>query len=214
MQYHFRDWGILKIIFHISLLLFTPLEFFTSVLALLLFHSFESFSQHCKRVVSRWNLSLSKSPQVSRILLSILADLTNAVVWMVATRPLISKSSSSFTNPLGIVPTAPFTTGITVTFHIFLVLLISLSTYLSFCFILILLSDPPGRQSSLFSRFVDYHYVWSSGRNWVIVCISKSYRSLVVSFTRTDSGLCLYLLFIWLNHYYSYSLRVFHIRVS
>ena len=37
----------------------------------------------------------SKYPQVSRTLLSILADLKNAVVWMVSTCPLISKSSSS-----------------------------------------------------------------------------------------------------------------------
>ena len=30
-----------------------------------------------------------KSPQISRTLLSILADLNNAVVWMVSTRPII-----------------------------------------------------------------------------------------------------------------------------
>ena len=41
------------------------------------------------------NLSDSKSPQISRTLLSILADLNNAVVWMVSTCPLISKSSCS-----------------------------------------------------------------------------------------------------------------------
>ena len=41
-----------------------------------------------------WSLSDSKSPQVSRNLLSILADLNNAVVWIVSTRPLISKSPS------------------------------------------------------------------------------------------------------------------------
>ena len=37
---------------------------------------------------------------VSWTLLSILADLNNAVVWMVSIRPLISKSSSSFTKLL------------------------------------------------------------------------------------------------------------------
>ena len=38
------------------------------------------------------SLSDSKSPQLSRTLLSILADLNNAVVWTVSTRPVISKS--------------------------------------------------------------------------------------------------------------------------
>ena len=44
--------------------------------------------------------------QVSGTLLSILTDLNNAVVWMVSTRPLISKSSSPGTNPLVTVPRA------------------------------------------------------------------------------------------------------------
>ena len=42
----------------------------------------------------RWILRDSKFPQVSRTLLSILADLNNAVVFMVSTRLLISKSSN------------------------------------------------------------------------------------------------------------------------
>ena len=45
-------------------------------------------------MVFLWSLSDSKSPQVSRTLLSILADLNNAVVRMVSTRVFISKSSS------------------------------------------------------------------------------------------------------------------------
>ena len=67
-------------------------------------------------IVYHWSLSDSKFPQVSRTLLSIPADLNNAVVWMVSKCPLVSKSFSSFTNLLGIVPSAPTTTGITVTF--------------------------------------------------------------------------------------------------
>ena len=63
-------------------------------------------------MVSRWSLSDSKSPQVFRTLLSILADLSNAVHWMVSTHPPISNSFK----PLGIVPSAPITIGITVTF--------------------------------------------------------------------------------------------------
>ena len=57
------------------------------------------------------SLSSSKPPQVSRTLLSILADLNNAVVWMVFARPLISKSASPCTNPLITVQRAPITIG-------------------------------------------------------------------------------------------------------
>ena len=61
----------------------------------------------------------SKSPQVSRTLLSILVDLNNAVVWMISSCPLISKSFSSFTNPLGIVPSSSITIDITLTFMVY-----------------------------------------------------------------------------------------------
>ena len=63
-----------------------------------------------------WRFSESKSHQVSRTLLSILVDLNNAVVWMFSTCSHISKSSSLFTKPLGIVLRASITIGITVTF--------------------------------------------------------------------------------------------------
>ena len=57
--------------------------------------------------------------QVSRTLLSIQTDLNNAVLWVVSTRPLISKSSRSFNNLSVTVPRAPI--GITVSwiFHSF-----------------------------------------------------------------------------------------------
>ena len=72
-------------------------------------------------MVFHWSLSDSKSPQVSRTPLSILAFLNNAVVWMVSNRPPTSKSSSSFNSPLVIVPKAPITIDIiiTVMFHVF-----------------------------------------------------------------------------------------------
>ena len=72
-------------------------------------------------MVFQWSLSDSKFPQDSRTLLSILAVLNNAVVWMVSTRPPTSKSSSPFSNPLVTVPNAPITIGIIVTcmFHSF-----------------------------------------------------------------------------------------------
>ena len=55
-------------------------------------------------MVFHLSLSDSKSPQVSRILLSILAVFIYAVVWMVSTRLPTSKSPSSFNNPLDTVP--------------------------------------------------------------------------------------------------------------
>ena len=67
-------------------------------------------------MVSHWCLRDSKSAHVFRTLLSILVDLNNAVIWMFSTCPLISRSFSPFPTPLGIVTSAPTTTGITVTF--------------------------------------------------------------------------------------------------
>ena len=105
-------------------------------------------------MVFQWSVSYRKSPQVSRTLLGVLADLNNAEIWMISFFPLISsfiiiidKSShvsrtllniladfcytavciisifslifnffSLSSKPLGSVPSAPPTTGITVTF--------------------------------------------------------------------------------------------------
>ena len=67
-------------------------------------------------MVSHWSLSDSKSPQVSRTRFRILVNLNNAVIWMVSTHPLISKSSSPLINLLVTVPSGSFTTSITVTF--------------------------------------------------------------------------------------------------
>ena len=59
-------------------------------------------------------VSLLKS---SGPLLSFLASVfNNLVVWMAPTRPLISNSSSLFTNPLVTIPSTPISTGISVTF--------------------------------------------------------------------------------------------------
>ena len=67
-------------------------------------------------MVFHWSLRDSNCPQVSKTLLSILAVLNNAIVWMVSTRPLTSKSSSPFSNPLVTVPKSPITIGIIITF--------------------------------------------------------------------------------------------------
>ena len=84
-------------------------------------------------MVFHWSLSDSKSPQVSRTLLSILTVLNNAVVWMVSTHPPTSKYSSPFSNPLVTVPNAPITIGkiVTCMFHSFFNSL-ARSRYLSF----------------------------------------------------------------------------------
>ena len=54
--------------------------------------------------------------QVSKTLLSILADFNNTIVWIISSRLLIFKSSSPCISPLLIVPRALITISITVTF--------------------------------------------------------------------------------------------------
>ena len=156
-------------------------------------------------MVFHWSLSDSKSPQVFWILLSILADLDNAVVWTVSTHPVISKSSSHCTNPLLTVPRAPITIGIIVTFmfHSFFYSLAS-SNYLSlflhsFNFTL---WSAGSAKSTILQILSFLLIIIRSGRLaeiWWSVCISKSQRSLCVSFSKTDCRLCIYYLFVWLN---------------
>ena len=67
-------------------------------------------------MVFHWSLNDSKSRQVSRTILSNLADLSSVVFWMVYSHPLISKSSSPFIKLLVSEPRAPITIGINVTF--------------------------------------------------------------------------------------------------
>ena len=149
--------------------------------------------------------SVSKSSQVSRTLLSILADFNNAVVWMVSTRPLISMFSILYTNPLVNVLSGQITIGITVTFmvHSFfspLARLRYLSLFsLSFSFILWL----PRTAKSIIRQILFFQLtITRSGRlaeiGWS-VCVSKSHKILCVSFFGTDSRLCIYHLFTWSN---------------
>ena len=124
-------------------------------------------------MVFHWSLSESKSLQVSRTFHSILAVFSNAVVWIVSTRPLTSKSSRPFNNPLVIVLKAPITIGTIVTFmfHSFFNSL-ARSRYLSFfshSFRFILWSAGQSRQFCKFSFFfVSYYKIWSSGRDSLI----------------------------------------------
>ena len=87
-------------------------------------------------MVFHWSPSDSKFPYVSRILLSVLTDLSNAVVWMVSARPPISNSSSPLIKPSGIVPSVPTTICITVIliFHSFFSFLARYKYCLSFFF--------------------------------------------------------------------------------
>ena len=133
-------------------------------------------------MVFHWNLSDSKSPQVSRTRLRILAVLINTVVWIVSTRPSNSKSSRPFNNPLVIVPKAPITIGTIVTF-MFLSFFNSLarSRYLSFfslSFRFILWSAGTVNSTTLQIFFFLFIFMRSSllaGIRWS-VCILKSYK--------------------------------------
>ena len=107
------------------------------------------------------SLSDSKSPQVSRTLLSIPTVFNNAVIWMFSTLPLISKSSSPFNNPSVTVPRAPITICINATFmfHSFFNSF-ARSMYLSFFSVFsILLYDQPGQCTILRLHFFFFFFV-------------------------------------------------------
>ena len=135
---------------------FTPWEFFTLALA-------DGLSL---------NLSNIKSPQASRRLFSILADLNNALVWTVSTLPVISKSSSPCTSSLVIEPRVWITIDITVTFmfHSFFNSLarsgyLSFFSFFFFQFYSVICWDSKVHNSTCYFFFVDYYKVGSSGRD-------------------------------------------------
>ena len=138
--------------------------FVTSLLHWIIIYSFRVFSHQRRLMVFHWSLSDSKSPQVSRTLLRILAVLNNAVVWMVSTRPPTSKSSSPFSNPLVTVPKTPITISIIVTcmFHSFfsrkVEVLILVFTFFQFYSVVSQDSKVDNFASSLFFLFFYYYY--------------------------------------------------------
>ena len=153
-------------------------------------------------MVSHWSLSDSNSAQVSRTLLSVLADLNNAVVWMFSTRPLISKSSSPCINLLVTVPRVPVRIGITVTFtfHSFFNTLTFF--FFFFAFFQFTLRSAGIAKSTVQQVLFFFLIITRSGYLAEVrgpVSILKSQRSLCVSVSRTDSGLCIYHLFVWSN---------------
>ena len=140
--------------------------------------------------------------QVSWSLFSILAVFNNAVVSMVSTRPPTSKSSSPFNNPLDTVPKTPITIGIisTFMFHSFFNSL-ARSRYLSLfshSFSFILWSAGTAKSTILQIFFFFFFFLLIIIRSGLLaeirwpVCMSKSHRSLCVSFSRTGAGLCYY----------------------
>ena len=153
------------------------------------------------------SLSYSKSPQVSRTLLSILAVLNNAVVWIVSTRPPTSKSTSPFNNPLLTLPRVPITIGtmVTLMFHGFFNSL-ARSRYLTFfshSFSFILWSAGSAKTRILQILYFIIIIIirsdllaeiqWSVCQN---MCMSKYHGSLCVSFSRTGAGLYIYHLLV------------------
>ena len=158
-------------------------------------------------MVFHWRLSDSKYPQVSWTLLSILAIFNNAVVWMVSTRPPTSKSSMPFNDLLVNVPKAPITIGMIVTFifHSFFQFSSKVEVLISL-FKLFQFYSVVSRDSSV-DNFADFLFFYlliiiRSGFlaeiRWS-VWISKSNRSLCVSFSWTGAGLCIYHLIAWSN---------------
>ena len=149
-----------------------------------------------------WSLRDSKSPQVFRILLCILADRNNAVVWMVSTCPLISKFSSPFTNTWVIVLSVSIPIGITATFmfHSFLSFL-ARSRYLSlfslslnyilwsaeiisiisfpFCFYIFYLFESYGQQAILSKLYTPDLFYQCIETNKFMVC-KTIYQSLFI----------------------------------
>ena len=93
-------------------------------------------------MIFHWNLSDNKSPQISRTLLHIQANFSNALVWMVSVFCLISYSPSLFSQPFGSLQNTPTTIGIINTHSstVFSVLWQGLGIFLYFCLAIGLMS--------------------------------------------------------------------------
>ena len=148
---------------------------------------------------SQWGLNDSKCPQLFRTLLSILDDLNIAVVSMVFTRSLISKSSSPCNN-LWLLYSECKLQLVSPSLPCFIVFLDSLaSTYLSFAFLLLypVISQKRKVHNSAGSLFLlTLTRSCCLAEIKLFVCISKSQRSLGVSFSRRTLAcadtICLY----------------------
>ena len=157
-------------------------------------------------MVFHWSLSDRKSPQVSWARLRILAVLSNAVVWIVSTRPPTSKPSRPYNNTLVIVPKAPVTIGTIVTFMFYsffqfssrVEVLILLFTFLQTYSVIRRDSKVDNFANPLFFLLIIIRSGLLAGIRWS-VSILKSHRTLCVSFSWTGAGLCVYYLLVWSN---------------
>ena len=147
-------------------------------------------------MVFHWSLSDSKSLQLSRTHLRILTVLSNAVVWIVSTRPPTSKSSRPFNNPFVIVPKAPIKIGTIVTF-MFHSFFNSLARSRCLSFFSDLFCDPSGQQSRQFRKCSFFLLIiirsgLPAGIRWS-VCMLKSHRSYACHFLWQVLG-CAYII--------------------
>ena len=84
----------------------------------------------------------------------------------------------------------------------FLISLQGRDTYSSFDFLSVLFCGHPGQQNLLFCKFSFLLITMRSGllpEIWWPVSMTKSHRSLCVSFSRTGAGFCIYHFFVWSN---------------
>ena len=144
-----------------------------------------------------------KSPQVTRTLLRILANHNYTVIWMVFIHLPIFNSSRSLSKPLGTIPSAPITIGITITFMFYSFLSsLAMSQYLLIFSLSLIFTQWSARMANstpwqvLFSSLI---FIWSgvlAGIKWS-ARISKSQQILCISFSRIDSALYIYHLVEW-----------------
>ena len=134
---------------------------------------------------SKWQ----KSTQLSRTLLSILADLNDAIVWMVSILPLISNSSSSFSTPLG--PFQLHHNSYHRHSHVSQFFFSSLVRSKYFRFLLFSLPGPHEQQNLRDGKLFFFLSIeTSSGRDQAIILHLRFPETLWVSFARIGSGLC------------------------
>ena len=125
---------------------------------------------------------------------------------MVSTRLPISKSSRPFSNPLVTVPNAPITIGIILTsmFYSFfqfpskVEVLILLFTFFKFFSVVSRDSKVDYFANSFFFLLIIIKSGLLAGIRWSVF-MSKSHRSLCMSFSWTGAGLCIYHFLVWSN---------------
>ena len=125
----------------LALIWLVVMAFIIIIVSLLAKSSLQANSSHQRSwVILRWSLGDSKSSQISRTHFSILADLSNVVVWIVLIHPPIFHSSDPLSSLLAIDPNVPITITVTLIFHSFLSSLVR-SKYLLLLLLLLLLLE-------------------------------------------------------------------------